>query len=101
MMSETRRSHPDPENRYLAIAADGSVITKGAAILPNLGWDGFKLRAREDQAGREDRQIQALLRRRDEGPELSAEPMDEQEYSPPGGWRQHLGQASKGGQRQA
>ncbi len=43
MMSETRRSIPDPENKYLAIANDGSVVTKGPAILPNIGWSDFKL----------------------------------------------------------
>lgn len=43
MMSETRRSVPDPANKYLMIAGDGSVVTKGAATLPNIGWDEFKL----------------------------------------------------------
>lgn len=41
--SETRRSIPDPGNKYLKIANDGSVVTKASAILPNIPWSDFML----------------------------------------------------------
>ncbi|KAI4235541.1 MAG: hypothetical protein LQ349_003086 [Xanthoria aureola] len=42
-MSETRRSYPDPENKYLKTANDGTTTTKLPAILPNIPWSDFKL----------------------------------------------------------
>lgn len=43
MMSETRRSIVDPNEKYLTNGKDGSTITRSAAILPNPSWNEFSL----------------------------------------------------------
>jgi hypothetical protein len=43
MLSETRRSIPDPEGKYLMTADNGTTVTKPAAILPTLTTNEYKL----------------------------------------------------------
>lgn len=42
-MSETRRSSPDAEHRYVDIDEEGRLITKPTAMLPRIGWNDFVL----------------------------------------------------------
>ena len=39
----SRVSIADPENKYLVIGQNDSVVTRAAAVLPNIGWGEFKL----------------------------------------------------------
>ena len=43
IMADTRRSVSDPEKNYVMNAADGSVLTRPAAVLPVADWNVFKL----------------------------------------------------------
>ena len=43
VMAETRRSHPDPAGQYLVVGDKGTIVTKPAAFLPNIGTDKYQL----------------------------------------------------------
>ncbi|KAI6986066.1 hypothetical protein KC359_g8909 [Hortaea werneckii] len=43
MVPDTRRSQPDPEGKYIKLGKNDSTVTRAPAVLPNIGWNEFRL----------------------------------------------------------